>query len=928
MIKDELRGHLYWIGPRESDIEAIKHLFCGSVTFFGNGGKEGYSEGVCQGNHTINRSIKMDHNDMGDQNLDRFVYETVDSIIKADPDAKFMMYNPNVLRPHTKEATDRELTSEERRAMYLFDRKFYEDHYVCLNRDETMRAMDSKLTFHRMFSDVLDEENLLEVHLVEGKNIDSYNELCRLFEVDPFSGVRFIVQENFASGGIGTHIVERPKHGERLHFSPDDVYLCSILQENSISVNAHLAIFEDGILLLPGSIQIIRENNKRLMYRGADFIAYRQINEAYRSRFEDMCIEIAEVYRKDFIVPGTEGGTPIQSFRGVLGLDAIIHGGRVKMLECNNRFQASTNLLNYALTNAHLPVVQDMGYCAWKDRAEGSHTGFTTICSAIESAIGGLGRLVEKTTEKNGIPYRALELPVQYANFNFVDSGSNIVHAKRVFAIADYYESCLHSADHTGAVTRYKTGAVGCLPSYEDIRNNAHIYRLERDGYNPAYTYKSFAHLFRITFDTNITSVSPEETLRLNENICENDKAWSDRVVEFDPLATKISLLTQGVVFDRGTQTAEMIALNGGWRVATNEAIDLNLKRPIKQFTPVYTEMIVNAPLNIRFTAFSPFSLRASADTGADHGEHRFELYYYQTMISDNVRLFPEDTFANKRTSKGILYSDVAFLSGDRLRVHVTNRCRFKKAKDENGEDMGCRFCNMRPSGEEDYVFDKATVQEIVRAYLNRAKQPENLRKNRFQFDHFLVGGQSPDDMGNSHLPELVETLHELAPTKRIYVMILPPQGEKARKAIYELINKGATEISFNMEVFSDYYAQLHMPGKAAACPRNSYINALNIARFVMNDSETECVRTMFVVGLEPITSLKQGLRLVIDNGIQPMLSVFRPLPNTPLEGALPPTMQELAALYTEIEKWCSEKGIHLGPGCNYCQNNTLSLPY
>ena len=106
-------SHLYWIGPRESDIEAIKARFSGSITFFGNQGKEGYcGEGASRGNHTLSREQKVDHNNLDDQSLDRFVYETVRKIKETDPRAKFMMYNPNVLRPHSKNVPDRELTEE------------------------------------------------------------------------------------------------------------------------------------------------------------------------------------------------------------------------------------------------------------------------------------------------------------------------------------------------------------------------------------------------------------------------------------------------------------------------------------------------------------------------------------------------------------------------------------------------------------------------------------------------------------------------------------------------------------------------------------------------------------------------------------------------------------------------------------------------
>ncbi len=67
---------------------------------------------------------------------------------------------------------------------------------------------------------------------------------------------------------------------------------------------------------------------------------------------------------------------------------------------------------------------------------------------------------------------------------------------------------------------------------------------------------------------------------------------------------------------------------------------------------------------------------------------------------------------------------------------------------------------------------------------------------------------------------------------------------------------------------------------------------------------------------------------MLIENGIQPMLSVFRPLQGTALERYLPPKMTALYRLYFAMEKECEAHALHLGPSCLYCQNNTLSMPY
>ena len=890
--------NLYWIGPRESDIEAVKEQFVGSITFFGDGNSEGYGrafdgkELATRGNHTIPRDVKVDHNDMDATTLDKHVYDSVLKIIAEDPNAKFLMYNANVIRPHTKSSIGKKLTDEDRKALFLLDEKTYRERYICLNSNEIMEAMDSKKSFHQIISKIITDDNLLEIQQIDGQNIDSYSKLCQRFDVDPFSGVRFIVQENFASGGAGTHIVSRAKHEERLSFKHNETYIVSVLQENSISVNTHIIVFDDKILLLPGSIQIIRENNKRLMYRGADFITYRDIDKKLREKFEELAVIIAAKYQSGVEIEDEDGISKkkIDGFRGVLGIDAIIHGGKVKMLECNNRFQSSSNLLNYALNDNGMPSLQEMCYLATECDGEGYATFEKIMAKHGEGAL-----LKCKATDNlgNQYDYSKIDIDVNYSNFSFVDSGSNIIHAKRMYAVASH---CVGESE--------SKGFLGYTPPNNNWSEYSHIYKLESDGYRPELSYKAYSHLFRVSFNAPITAISPEGTLRVNENIVEADSTWSDLIYDFDPLETKIALMTQGVNIDCSKDTLECLEKLGGYREATNEAIDIYLHRPNEISTPNYIEMVVNAPLDVDYIPFSPFSLKAN--------KGRLWLYYYNTAINDNIELFRQDPLADKLLPCGHKYSEVAFLSGDRLRVHVTNTCRFKK-----DDGVGCRFCNMKNGDIPCDHFDPEIIRQVVTDYLSLDVE--------YRIDHFLVGGQSPIDPDWSATISVVETIHSIAPNKHIYLMSLPP---KKKEDILRLAVAGVTEFSFNIELYSQNYAERYMPGKATLCARNDYLNALNIARFVMDDDNMDCVRTMFIVGLEPIASLRQGVRLMINNGIQPMLSIFRPLPGTECVTLLPPSMKELYNLYNEFEAWCREKGLHLGPSDIFCQNNTLSLPY
>ena len=70
--------------------------------------------------------------------------------------------------------------------------------------------------------------------------------------------------------------------------------------------------------------------------------------------------------------------------------------------------------------------------------------------------------------------------------------------------------------------------------------------------------------------------------------------------------------------------------------------------------------------------------------------------------------------------------------------------------------------------------------------------------------------------------------------------------------------------------------------------PVSKYLDALEHARRILAGArapkERKSVRSMVIVGLEPMLDMRNGIKTLIDSGIEPLLSVFRPLPDTPLE--------------------------------------------
>lgn len=115
------------------------------------------------------------------------------------------------------------------------------------------------------------------------------------------------------------------------------------------------------------------------------------------------------------------------------------------------------------------------------------------------------------------------------------------------------------------------------------------------------------------------------------------------------------------------------------------------------------------------------------------------------------------------------------------------------------------------------------------------------------------------------------------------------------------------------------------MPGKGRIS-RETYMNALKNARKIWKKPYS--VRSLLIVGLEPAINTEEAVHMLCQEGIMPILSVFRPLPNSQMSEFLPPTNEFLYNLYKRLDKICNIYNQHLGPNCTACQNNTLSLPW
>lgn len=413
---------------------------------------------------------------------------------------------------------------------------------------------------------------------------------------------------------------------------------------------------------------------------------------------------------------------------------------------------------------------------------------------------------------------------------------------------------------------------------YAESKNEFQVFL---DGYNKSYSVnEDYSYKFRIIMNRNISWVNYDNKLQIAPNILPDSYQWKKKVLRRNILALKISLLNQGVrISDYAIQNMKN---KGMIRQGVFHSVDLKFNNGI----------VINAPYLTDFSVMSPFEI--------DFNGKNYILKYYNRYL-ETISFDTLDTNRNKIASNGTMYGNVTFLATDRLRVHHQFRCYFKM------HDQGCKFCNVKPK---EGNYDLSDVFEIIDFYLNNV-----------DFRHFLIGGGSGKaEIEQNNIMAIASYIRKHT-KKPIYAMCLPPENIEV---LEEYKKNDINEISFNIEIFNRKIARTTMPGKGKI-PLKQYENALKKAVELWGSSGN--VRSMLVLGMEPIEDFLDGVEWLSSKGVMPIISIFRPVTNISMREVLPHSNTELYELFKKIIHITSRYNLIPGPPCKQCQNNTLSLP-
>lgn len=475
-----------WAGARKSDIKYTRNFFHGSITLYGDGKDENYS--FC-----INKHYRINHNHITTEQTEFMEIRQLQAI-KEDSDIKIMAYNPNLAYEYSNEIIK---------------------HMVCLNDRKIMHFLDSKVSF-RMFAEKF--VPILHSKILYGKECT-----LTLFKEYFSNSDSWVVQADIASGGYQTFWITEDNAMELLEkLNKDETYLVSPYYKENIPINIHAIIYKDEILLTPGSIQVEQIDRNRLLYRGADYIAYRDIDSGIRNQFEENVIIICKEIQK-------------LGYLGIIGIDAIIVDNIVRILEVNNRFQASTLLINKVLEEQNLPSLHELNYEAFQR----SHS-FKVSSEQLKN------------------------LEVNYSIYAFINE-EMVFHSSYILKRYLYEKSIVDFID---------------------------------DGYVFSQEAEEDAYLYKLIFNTNLVSIFENKSVRIHPNIVSHSDEWYKDIVEKqDFKKIKISLLNQGVILEDSAK--KYLEKHGGMRQGVYFAVDLVLDGKYIVNSPLNVKFVAISPFRI-----------------------------------------------------------------------------------------------------------------------------------------------------------------------------------------------------------------------------------------------------------------------------------------------------------------------------------------
>lgn len=475
-----------WIGHRESEIFKTNNLFVSSITSWGS--NENGNMSYCK---------EFDTRIIDNKLRNEFIIEKLKKILVSQ-NCKVLFYSSTLAYSLLKSHPN------------------FRDNFICLNAKNVLDFLNNKINTRLWLSNHMP---VLKFVLLPGAECH-INNLWSLFP----NCHTFIVQEATSSGGQGTFLIDSQNYMEVIvNLKKETLYLVSPYANPSFSVNNHLLITDTDIITLPASTQIIEKYKNKLIYSGADFINYKNIDEAYQEKINYYSEKIG------YLLQGI-------GYKGICGIDYLIHNEEVYFVEINPRFQASTFLLNIALEEQGLPCIQELQI----------------------SAFNG---------SKILLPEKLKNIDVNYSFYRYIKIKQD--NRKQYLDKISLLQKCLE------------------------------VKYIIKDGYKDK-EYNDETYLYQAVWNRHISSCSKDYTLHLHPNIPIQyflDVALPLKNTVESLIRLKIALLNQGVRLL--PEAIKKINSSGGYNESVFYSIDIILFEYLRINAPLNINLSSLSPFSI-----------------------------------------------------------------------------------------------------------------------------------------------------------------------------------------------------------------------------------------------------------------------------------------------------------------------------------------
>lgn len=302
-------------------------------------------------------------------------------------------------------------------------------------------------------------------------------------------------------------------------------------------------------------------------------------------------------------------------------------------------------------------------------------------------------------------------------------------------------------------------------------------------------------------------------------------------------------------------------------------------------------DVFVNAAFDEWFCRDAEVRLSGSASEG-------FHLEFNNQLFRASV--VPLPGYIGRCDDDGRRVDDVVMSHADRARLSPISGCAYD-----------CAFCDL-PSER----YQRHPVDQLIEA-LRVAEADLAL-----PVKHVLISGGSP---GRKHHQWFIDACTTIISATALPVDVMMSAQPSAAQAVERLVEAGVHGLSLNLELFGEEASALHI-GQKHRFARPNLDDMVTAAVGALGSGGR--VRSLVVVGLEPVTVTLDGVEHLASLGCDPVLSPFRAAAGTALVGHSPPDSELLRDVLASARQVARGNGVHLGPHCVACQHNTLSFPW